>query len=336
MTALNKLNYLNIGLMVVSCLVAFYLPFDLFLFVYAVLGPAHYLTEISWLHERNYFTKGKRDFVLLGFLAVLLFVSVYVLRYVKSFQVHDLWIVLSNSFVFVAFFSALVMVVIKDSFARFAGIALVCVAALIAKNFYLIFSIFMPTLIHVYVFTGLFVLYGALKSHSRSGYLSFAVFLFIPFLFVFADTGPPLISAYAHKSYGFFQAVNIKLYDMFSASGGKGADFGKVIFETSLGIKIMRFIAFAYTYHYLNWFSKTTVISWHKISKLRMGVIVLLWAASVALYAWDYKLGFNWLFLLSVLHVFLEFPLNHTSIIGIWKEGRGLLGGKQGALVRVK
>jgi len=106
MTALNKLNYLNIGLMVVSCLVAFYLPFDLFLFVYAVLGPAHYLTEISWLHERNYFTKGKRDFVLLGFLAVLLFVSVYVLRYVKSFQVHDLWIVLSNSFVFVAFFSA--------------------------------------------------------------------------------------------------------------------------------------------------------------------------------------------------------------------------------------
>src|SRR5438045_6620252 len=31
-------------------------PFHVFLFAYAVLGPLHYLTEISWLHDRNYFT----------------------------------------------------------------------------------------------------------------------------------------------------------------------------------------------------------------------------------------------------------------------------------------
>src|SRR6202044_3755402 len=66
---------LNVGLMLVSCVVALYIPFELFLFAYAVLGPAHYLTEISWLHKRGYFTRGKHDFLLLGGLAVLLFVS---------------------------------------------------------------------------------------------------------------------------------------------------------------------------------------------------------------------------------------------------------------------
>ena len=31
----------------------------MFLFAYAFLGPLHYLTEISWLHDRQYFAKGK-------------------------------------------------------------------------------------------------------------------------------------------------------------------------------------------------------------------------------------------------------------------------------------
>lgn len=45
----DQVNYLNIGLMLVAARLAFWLPFQLF--VYAVLGPAHYLTEISWLRE---------------------------------------------------------------------------------------------------------------------------------------------------------------------------------------------------------------------------------------------------------------------------------------------
>ena len=47
MTAQDRLNYLNIGLMAASCAVAWFLPFELFLLAYAVLGPLHYLTEIS-------------------------------------------------------------------------------------------------------------------------------------------------------------------------------------------------------------------------------------------------------------------------------------------------
>src|SRR5437762_6342156 len=55
----DKINYLNIGLMLLSLGVAFRFPFELFLFSYAVLGPLHYLTEISWLHERKYFTESQ-------------------------------------------------------------------------------------------------------------------------------------------------------------------------------------------------------------------------------------------------------------------------------------
>src|SRR6266550_6453079 len=71
---LRRVNLLNMGLMLVSCLVAYVVPFELFLFSYAVLGPLHYLTEISWLQKRNYFTQGKNDYLLLTGLCLLTFI----------------------------------------------------------------------------------------------------------------------------------------------------------------------------------------------------------------------------------------------------------------------
>src|SRR5271170_3395156 len=53
----DDVNWLNVGLMVLACAAAIAAPFQVFLFAYAVLGPLHYLTEISWLHDRNYFTR---------------------------------------------------------------------------------------------------------------------------------------------------------------------------------------------------------------------------------------------------------------------------------------
>src|SRR5438105_10318502 len=57
----DQINILNIGLMIISAALAFVWPFYLFLVAYAVLGPLHYLTEISWLHDRNYYTSRKGD-----------------------------------------------------------------------------------------------------------------------------------------------------------------------------------------------------------------------------------------------------------------------------------
>jgi hypothetical protein len=68
----EKIDAANIGLMLLSCAIAFIIPFELFLFSYAVLGPLHYLTEIGWLHKKGYFTTGKYDYLFLGLLAGLI------------------------------------------------------------------------------------------------------------------------------------------------------------------------------------------------------------------------------------------------------------------------
>ena len=51
----------------------------------------------------------------------------------------------------------------------------------------------------------------------------------------------------------------------------------------------------------------------------------LLWLGSVGLYAYDYYTGLQALLLLSLLHVFLEFPLNFRSVQGIIKSGAEIL-----------
>jgi hypothetical protein len=87
----------------------------------------------------------------------------------------------------------------------------------------------------------------------------------------------------------------------------------------------MRLIAFAYTYHYLNWFSKTSVIKWYAVPKKWLISIVLIWVFSVALYAYDYVTGLKALLFLSMLHVFLEFPLNFRSFQIINTSIKGMI-----------
>ncbi|HEU4718608.1 MAG TPA: hypothetical protein VFU15_12275, partial [Bacteroidia bacterium] len=328
----DRINYLNIGLILISCAVAFFVPFELFLFSYAVLGPAHYLTEISWLHERNYFSKGKYNYVFLVVAGFLLFLVLY---FDKLFpHVHlfnrdaNLQTGMTTGLVYIAFVSALAMVVLKKPFHRLIAFIVIVASASLAKQGVLLFSVFLPTLIHVYLFTGLFMLYGALKSRSKSGYLSVAIFVLCPLLFVFITPSGMPVSDYALHSYSLFETVNRKFLevfqpDLFVKDFTSLADYRqylhKVIYESNAGLMVMRFIAFAYTYHYLNWFSKTSVIKWHNVPKRRLVVIGVLWAAAVAFYFWKYEYGFHVLFLLSFLHVFLEFPLNHVTIIGIFK-----------------
>jgi hypothetical protein len=96
-----------------------------------------------------------------------------------------------------------------------------------------------------------------------------------------------------------------------------------------VALAVMALIAFAYTYHYLNWFSKTSVIRWHEIPRSRYVGAVVIWLASVALFVYDYRVGLQWLFFLSFTHVVLEFPLNHLTFVGIGREIGGLLRGEQ-------
>ena len=317
----DRINYLNIGLMGVACAVAFVIPFELFLFAYAVLGPAHYLTEISWLEKRKFFTQGKYDFWLLGALAA--FGSFTLAPTPQSDATYTL----------LALGCALVFLLSGKVAPRILGLIPVIILAIILVNntgfLVVAIALFVPTLVHVYLFTGIFMIYGALKERSRSGYLAFGCFLLCPpaFLLVHPDVHLPAREAMI-TFWNNFSQLDLTIlgiprpHDPASASAAFDA-----IFSSRAGLTAMRFIAFAYTYHYLNWFSKTSIIKWHEVSRTRIAVIGVLWAGSVGLYLYNFSLGFKCLFFLSLTHVYLEFPLNHLSIIGTWREVRGRFGG---------
>lgn len=302
--------------MVISAVLAFILPFELFLFSYAVLGPLHYLTEIGWLHKKNYFTKGKYDFLFLSILCALVFYFSFIQPTKNNSQIPNI--------ILFGLLLSLIFVFIKDNLYRVVLALLVIIGIAMAKTGYTYFvfvGVFLPTIIHVFIFTWAFMLFGVLKNKSFSGYLSIVALGVIAASF-FIIKAPQLqyeVSAYVGKSYDLFNLLNKFLIDFFGLAT-HSTDFDTIVYKTNAGFIVMRFIAFAYTYHYLNWFSKTSVIQWHKVPKKTLAITLALWVFSVALYIVDYNIGLKALYFLSFLHVFLEFPLNITSFQGIFKS----------------
>ncbi|MEZ5047537.1 MAG: hypothetical protein R2831_11150 [Chitinophagaceae bacterium] len=316
----NKIDIINIGLIFLSAILAVILPFELFLFAYGVLGPLHYLTEISWLHDKNYFATNKNDIWLLVIISLIL--AIFTFKSQLGLGALEVDFTFNNAIIFIAFGSSLFFALVKNKFIKVVGVILVVLLSFISDRMILFFSVFLPTLIHVFLFTSIFMLYGALKSKSKMGYLSVLLHIAIPLLFIILFSGKNFLpaTAYAQNAYKEFQMLNQVIINMLNTSHAGDGDAVNLVFQSSVGISVMRFIAFAYTYHYLNWFSKTKVIGWYDIPKSRALFIVVLWIVSVALYAIDYSLGFKWLFLLSFMHVLLEFPLNFHSFVGIFKS----------------
>ncbi len=94
------------------------------------------------------------------------------------------------------------------------------------------------------------------------------------------------------------------------------------LYHNPVARALMAFIAYAYTYHYLNWFSKTSVIGWHRSSSKRLYAVMALWFLSLGIYAASYQTGLRWLFFLSLLHVVLELPLNYVTFFAIGRSVR--------------
>jgi hypothetical protein len=396
--------------MALSALLAYFLPFETFLFAYAFLGPLHYLTEISWLHDRNYFSKGKYDFVVLLVIGVLLSYAAFAKDFGINVDFYESFVEanLFDKLIVFALFSAILFALVENIFVKIVSIFLLFVFisgwlaperadANRASTTVFALTSLVPTLIHVYVFTGLFMLYGALKSRSKTGLLSIVTFILFPIILVFyapVETKSNFISDYGKKAYyadgeGFFY-TNVSILDHFkltddplltnkqyldSVINKKSEDnqmavadraritdslknklnenfivqnsqseyymkpipvkyaipingkdyYWNTVFFSTIGIMLMRFIAFAYLYHYLNWFSKTEVIRWHKVPKIRFAAVIILWLLACGAYAYDYSIGLNFLFFLSFTHVLLEFPLNIVSIVGIGTESISIL-----------
>ncbi len=336
----KKIDILNIGLIFISLLLAFKLPFELFLFSYAVLGPLHYLTEINWLRDRSYFIKDRKWVWM--FITVALIISVPQLAkmpllgaYAKKTGMSDIAAFISryhNIMLLLLLLFAVALVYFKKNRHVLLSFFVSIIAAVLILKYLsftmIVVAVFLPTIIHVYLFTLLFMLFGALTNKSKPG-IAASVFLLLCPLIIFIgkiDATSYVISDYTRSSFdaSSFKIVNAAIARILSPVKNEGFQL-----LSPAGLKIQVFLAFCYTYHYLNWFSKTTVIGWNKIlSAKKIAIILMIWITSIFLYWYNYKVGFTALFFLSMIHVVLEFPLNVISIKGILsklrKPGPGL------------
>ncbi|HCX20315.1 MAG: hypothetical protein CMB80_20600 [Flammeovirgaceae bacterium] len=315
----KKIDWLNIGLLAMSLTLAYILPFRLFIFSYAILGPLHYLTEIHWLKSKNYFIHKQlnfqEQFLYLGIIiSTISFAHIYAISYFKSsiLNVFSFQVLILFAFIL----SLSMLWIKKPSGVIIAGIMsyilAVCIRLLLPK-WILIAGMLLPTIVHVFVFTALFMLFGANKSKSSPGYIAFALLILIPIIIAWApinitDNSTPDIQDSLTRT-GMSQ-LNHTLSKIISL-----LDWRDLSLPINAYLKIQVFIAFAYTYHYLNWFSKTSVIGWRKsMSSNGYKWVLVVWLASITLYFYDFTTGFYALFFLSSLHVILELPLNMVTI----------------------
>lgn len=317
----STIHHLNSGIIILSTIVAYLVPFEMFLLAYAVLGPLHYLTEIGWLHKKNYFTKGKYDFIILGVICTIMV-------FLNFNPPKNGYMILADLLAF-ALLISFALVYIKDWLYRIAVFVLAIFTIAFLNNapsYFIWVAILLPTIIHVFIFTFLFMFYGVLKEKSWPGLISIAVLILCTATFFIyqPETITYHVSDYVQRSYSVFKELNFRLIQLFNLGQLNNVN---EVFTTHAGFVIMRFIAFAYTYHYLNWFSKTSVIKWHQVSKRSLIITIAVWLISVALYAFEYNIGLKVLLYLSFLHVFLEFPLNVVSFTGIGKELKSLTKG---------
>lgn len=292
------LNLLNIALMGAALAVAYILPFELLVLSYAFIGPAHYLTQISWMNDRDYFIKG--DFAPGGLALLAILGAVY--------APAQPWCIAG------ALFGALAVVVSEKPGIRAAAFGLLMLgyagARQVSDGVTLFMAVAVPSVIHVFVFTAAFMLYGALKRPHWSGYLAFvAMPACAAAFFVVPPTDRIVIKGLNFINTGFFAELYPIFFGLFGIEDAPA--------KTAI---VSGFLSWAYTYHYLNWFSKTRLIGWHDMSKSRIGVIVALYIGAIGVYLYDFSLGFNVLLVLSLLHVVLEFPLNWRVFHGIGTE----------------
>ena len=317
----DAVERVNSALMAAACAAAFLAPFHVFLFAYAVLGPLHYLTEISWLHDRDYFAPRRaprRWWLLLVGAAMAVLLYGYVSNDLLRRPVSP---ALEIGMVYLVFAAAAVLLYVRHPVNATALVLLVVVALALFSDArgYALLAYFIVTIVHVLLFTAAFVLHGALRRKSKAALLSLGVFsACVASFFVIRQPAAVAATAKIREVYGFFEPLNQQLLALLGFRG-------EAVYDSALGLAVMRLIAFAYTYHYLNWFSKTSIIKWHHVPRARAAAIVVAWTAAVALYFVDYSLGLSVLYVLSLLHVLLEFPLNHQTFVGIGSELRALV-----------
>lgn len=325
-----KIDKLNCLLLLVSCILAWVTPFGLLVLAYAILGPLHYWTEIFWLEDRQCFLPKRRDsrwLIALALVGTALGITTVVLARSPSPWMSGWAFHTQQAAITVVLLAITIPLVFwKYSDWKHRVLAALGIAILGASFYYLydafgyytLFAVWLPTVVHVYVFTGMFMLSGALKSRSLWGAMSFGLLIVcgVALLIVELPFTLQIDSVFASRYMETLGHIHEAMLNMLS--GIVSQTYGNNSLTLSdLGIRVSRFLAFSYTYHYLNWFSKTSIIGWHHCQSKKLLKILMLWAFCGLLYAIDYSLALTVVGILSLLHVFYELPLNWRSLHSI-------------------
>ncbi len=287
---MRTINAVHLGLMLAALAITYLVPFELLLLSYVVLGPAHYFTEISWLHDRKYFLPHRNvAFGLAGVAVVAALID------------NASWF---GFVIWMAFVACALLTTTTAAQSAALTIVALGVTAMMALNgsSLAVVGILLPTLIHVSLFTLAFMTLGAYRSGSKAQALLVAVYLMaIGIILVEPPSAATQIPAFAKAGQEYF--------------GNVGPALGRLlgIANLRLDTRLTSLLAFVYTYHYLNWFIKADVIRWAEIPRSRLALVAAASAASTALYFYNYAFGFTVLLALSLVHVVLEFPLNNLA-----------------------
>jgi hypothetical protein len=275
----------HLVLMLLALGLAYVVPFELLLLAYVVLGPAHYATEISWLHDRNFFLPQRSIAAGLAAVAVL-----------AAFIENASWFG-------VVMWGAFVICIAMQSTVLFMAAIAVTLAMAVNGTAIAVLGILLPTLVHVSLFTLVFMTLGAYRSGEKVQWVLVAVYLAaIGTILIAPPTAETLVPAFAKAGHDYFANVAPALSRLFG------------IRDLQLDTRLTSLLAFVYTYHYLNWFIKAEVIRWTAMTGKRLAVVAAASGVSTALYFYDYALGFTVLLAFSLAHIVLEFPLNTLAL----------------------
>jgi hypothetical protein len=281
-------NIAHLLLLLAALALSYLLPFELFVLSYAVLGPAHYLTEISWLHDRRYFLPHR---VIAAVLCAVAFAAMFI--------ADAFWLGIVVCFSFVACAILAIAPTQRRMWTSLAaaGVAFVVLGQLDAP--FRIAWVLLPTLIHVSLFTLFFMTAGAHRSKSPTQFALVAIYLAaVALILVIPPSGATVIPKLGAIGKEYFGDIAPAL----------GSVFG--VPDLKFDARITGLLSFVYTYHYLNWFIKADVIRWAAVPRPRLIGIAMLSLSATGLYFFNYAYGFMVLLLLSLIHVLLEFPLN--------------------------
>lgn len=272
------------GLIAVGCAIGHAAPTELLLGSYAFIGPAHYLTEISWLHDRR--PLAGRSGLLLPMMALM-----GLLMWASPTMATMLAVMAGGC-------SLLVSEMAANGLPR-AALTGVCTggcvyaAATYGSTAALSVVMLFPTAVHVGIYTALWLWKAARGRATAAGLLAPAVFVLCLASFAVLPSSRYTHIAWAATSLRFFGEM-VQLLNPYA-----GADYRPGVVG-ALGL--------CYWTSYVGWFARTGATRWHDVGPMRLAALCAAWAVITAAYAYDFAAGFLLSLPLSVGHVMLELP----------------------------